>query len=490
MEDLLVFQAFLRENQLVLGDPESPVAYVCGWTRRDLVAERLAYQDYCAIGQLYSAERGIDILVRNLLANPSVTRLVVCGVDLSGASQALVDFFRLGFEPGRSRMGHDVWRIKSPQAGYVGKDIPYEVLQRLRSECEVLQVGDATPSHLRRASTGARSEPRAQPAIWCAPPETAAPTQLESEGPGHVIRGDTVAQVWLRILARVSRYGHLVDTSYEARSKEILDLVAVVARESGSLDELYLPDWLGVTREQIERYFTGYILSPEPEPGVSYTYGSRMRSWFKQDQIAAVIRKLTKEADRCKSAVISLWDPTYDNDHGGSPCFNHLWFRLLGNKLHLTVTIRSNDMFDAWPKNALAARLLQADVARELGVELGPLVTHSLSAHFYEESFDAVETLITNPKILADAQALPPRELDPRGNILVNVTDGKIVVTHLQQGEPVSTKSFPNARSATRWLVAEEKVSQVSHALYLGQELEWAEQCLKSGLPFVQDQAR
>jgi thymidylate synthase len=91
--------------------------------------------------------------------------------------------------------------------------------------------------------------------------------------------------------------------------------------------------------------------------GVKYTYGQRLRSWFGRDQIEQVIQKLIGEIDAA-SAVMSLWD-VQDHDKGGSPCLNHIWIEVVDNELSLTATLRSNDMFAAWPANAMGLRALQ-----------------------------------------------------------------------------------------------------------------------------------
>jgi len=54
---------------------------------------------------------------------------------------------------------------------------------------------------------------------------------------------------------------------------------------------------------------------------------------------------------------MSLWDV---QDHRKqSPCLNHIWVRVVNNELSLTATFRSNDMFSAWPANAMGLRALQ-----------------------------------------------------------------------------------------------------------------------------------
>ncbi|MCZ0902443.1 thymidylate synthase, partial [Microcoleus sp. HI-ES] len=82
-----------------------------------------------------------------------------------------------------------------------------------------------------------------------------------------------------------------------------------------------------------------------------------------------------KEIDAA-SAVISLWDAggnvnrrpdgSSDHQHSGSPCLNHIWVRVVDGEISLTATLRSNDMFAAWPANAMGLRALQQHIRDEI----------------------------------------------------------------------------------------------------------------------------
>src|SRR5512144_474221 len=100
-----MFKPVYKAGSLLLGNPASPVGVVTLWTLKAKVAARLDPADYAAVGQLYSPTQGLDYLVRNLLANPSIRYLVLTGHDLSGSGTALRDLFERGVEPGETSLG-------------------------------------------------------------------------------------------------------------------------------------------------------------------------------------------------------------------------------------------------------------------------------------------------------------------------------------------------------------------------------------------------
>jgi len=118
-----LFTPIYKGNALILGNPASNVGIVTLWTLKAKVAARLDPSDYAAIGQLYSPTQGLDYLVRNLLANPSIRYLVVAGHDLSGSGRALCDFFERGVDEGQTSLGAPCWRVRSVVKSFVDPEI-------------------------------------------------------------------------------------------------------------------------------------------------------------------------------------------------------------------------------------------------------------------------------------------------------------------------------------------------------------------------------
>ena len=143
-----MFASVLKENatssnKLATGNPDSRVAIVTLWSKVSEMAKKVPPSAYAVMGQLFSAERGLDLLVRNLLANPQIGALVVTGVDFSRSGIVLLDFFRNGVERGETKITKKpVWRVKSEFEGYIGLDIPLTALEDLRRSMIAVRVPD------------------------------------------------------------------------------------------------------------------------------------------------------------------------------------------------------------------------------------------------------------------------------------------------------------------------------------------------------------
>ena len=86
--NLLYFQ-----ERITQGDTSSGVAVCCLWTPQVLLRNTLS--GYALMGNLYSSD-GVDFLVRNILANPFIRVIILCGKDLSGSGEALLSFWNEG----------------------------------------------------------------------------------------------------------------------------------------------------------------------------------------------------------------------------------------------------------------------------------------------------------------------------------------------------------------------------------------------------------
>ncbi|MEG4838370.1 hypothetical protein [Microcoleus sp. B9-D4] len=147
------YKPLYKPNQVFCGTGQT--AIVTGWTLKSTVKKKLEEDEYGAMasrpasyGQLYSATRGINFLVRNLLWNPHIRFLIVVNATRedknSGAAQCLLDFFRQGFECNKSENDSDCWKITSDVVGYIDIEIPFENLQQLRESIECHETTSIT----------------------------------------------------------------------------------------------------------------------------------------------------------------------------------------------------------------------------------------------------------------------------------------------------------------------------------------------------------
>ena len=485
-----MFQALYKGSRLIYGNQESNVGIVTLWSKPKELAQRIDPSKFCVMGPLYSAERGLDLLIRNLLANPQISILLLTGVDFSKSGIVLKDFFENGFFLGKTDTTEKpCWRVDSQYEGYIDLDIPEESLNLIRESVSLIKVPDITTFDFSNLTV---PEKRREKITFMKKEEEV--KKYVGEYIGYVIRGKTVAEAWLKILDHILKFGHESGTHYDDMQKEIVNLMSVISDEDPN--NLNVPEFFPSDKQHVNEYIPR--MTKDLPGGTSkneYTYGSRMRSWFGIDQVKGAIEKLVREPVS-RAVVISLWDTVKDLTLGGSPCLNHIWIRINDNKLFMTCIFRSHDMFEGYPENALALRVLQEEIRKEveqgkkakgqeIDLKLGNLIILSQSAHIYDDSWERCQKIVD---MYLPRYAGLLSEFDPRGNLIISTEEDEIVVEHTSPTR--ETLGIYRAKSAEQIrdiLVKENIISLVPHALDIGLELMKAEMAIKMNLHYVQD---
>jgi thymidylate synthase len=514
-----------KPNQILLGSGKPVI--VSGWTTQKTVSQRLDPEYYAAIGQLYSATRGISFLLRNLLVNPQCRQLIILNGtrmdQTSGAVIALRDFFQNGFEKFHSDETGECWKIRSSVFGSIDINLPQECLEDIRNSVQIFYVEtiagcvDAAMEIKWKDPLPPYADPREFPLI------ESMPEILPGSRYGHLVEAKTIAEAWVKLIHRIKTTGTIRPTGYDGNWQELIDLMVVVTDEP---EDFFFPEpnYLPLDRAFLEEYIPQMVEDAPYKGGVKYTYGQRMRSWFGQDQIYDVIQKLLLEIDSA-SCVINLWDSgsgtkdwlmrnvelkagsicedaiarfgrdlgDSDHNHGGSPCLNHIWVRVVDGELSLTATFRSNDMFSAWPSNAMGLMALQKHIIKEFNdyseavqLKRGPLITISQSAHIYDDCWDDADRMIAKQY----QQIMRQKDyVDPVGNFIVEVEGDRIVIT----------QTFPKTGEVCRLYngkVPQKLIDEIyvacpainpGHLGYLGMEIQKARACIEAGRGYIQD---
>jgi thymidylate synthase len=219
-----MWPAFLAD-QLILGNPNSSIAIVCGWADRDVYLKKLreaadfdVLNRVAAIGNLYSSARGVDMLIRNLLANPMIRTLIFTGPDLSGASGDALSLFAdseglVKIENYLTLPDHENLRIWN--------NIPRRMIQDLTSQTSTFRVEGA------EAVVGLIEDPpffkpRECPVTEIAPPKINPPS-LPAPDNVHPIRAEEIGPAWLEILYQIMTFGKVIDTHYGEPSRELMN---------------------------------------------------------------------------------------------------------------------------------------------------------------------------------------------------------------------------------------------------------------------------
>jgi len=477
------YNPIYKPDQLILGTGRTAIA--TGWTLKSTIAKKLDPSEYAAVGQFYSINPGINLFIRNLLANPSVSHVVAIAATKedvnSGSCYALADFFLTGVTQGKSELHRDCW-VTDGVPGYLDLEIPKHAIDDLRARIK-FSFFTSVKAAIQKIKYIAESAPQTnqtEPQIF------SIPELKTSINPGtlygHRIEGATIAETWVKIIQRIKSTGRIRQNQHGGEWQELIDLTAIVTDEP---DENYFPSYLPISKEFFTNYKAQILDDAIASDGVKYTYGQRLRSHFGVDQIAQVIAKLKSDPNSTR-AVMSLWDKD-DHNNAYPPCLNHIWVRIADGSLSLTATFRSNDMYSAWPANAMGLRALQRHLRDEIDstLQLAPLIIISQSAHIYDDCWNHAQYLIDNeyPKIASKKDYA-----DPVGNFCIELLDGQIQVTHVfPNGEFVKIYSGKQPLALLRDITQSNPGVQSDHAGYLGIELQKAFECLRDDSMYSQD---
>lgn len=466
------------KEMLTLGNLNSNIGVVCHWTLKNLIAGGLNNDTYAAVGQLYSRDVGVSSLIRNVLAHHYMDTLILCGnegaIEETRSSKALLNLINNGVDQNHYIIGSSQAKIE--------KEIPIEKINLFRSRMKIVNlIGVNDPRKIQASiDENFKNDPVSYEIFIFPEPEKTENMELPSENAGFLVRRSKTAECWIDILKSVMTFGKIKGSQYGERQKELVDLVTVV--ESEDTGNLYLPVYLPVAKKQIEEYIQIVITAKKIE-GTKYTYGQRLRDHGGIDQIQDIINTIT-QTPFSRRAVASTWNVEWDHLSDNPPCLDLVQILTQNGKVFLTVYIRSNDMFMAWPEDVFGVLALQDLIVKEanqknpeLNLRRGPLITVSSSAHIYERDWEeAKRVLKENPKLQC--------VWDPRGNFVISVASGLIDVYNTS--DPVNLRW--QGKSAHELL---DKmifyVSQIPHAAYLGRELTKAEFALKNNSEYIQD---
>ncbi|MBL7078500.1 hypothetical protein ISS42_02485 [Candidatus Shapirobacteria bacterium] len=470
--------AYFNERLWLVNPKNGFVGVATCWTPKELIAPHL-HNKVSVCGQLYT-KRGIEFIIRNLYLNPRIRYLVVVGKDATGSGQALVNFFQKGVD--RSFLPLQI------SEKYLNLFREKVRLIDLRGEIDVQKINKKIES-LRKLPPFARKKKRFK--------ETKTETEVyPSEASGFRVEAETVGLAWLQILKIILRFGWEIPrvVIYGGKEKMVLNLVAVITGEDIKKPKMYR--FFPFKKKDLKSYFKNFFSTEIEDQG--YTYGERILKYQKSPEDLKTVDQLNLMAKKLKSfsfnkgALITLWNPSIDNYPIRKPWRTPCLTLIQGiccqeDKLHLTAYFRSNDMFGAWPQNAFALRRLQFELAKKVSKKMGILTTISHSAFIDNTDLQEAQKLVDQPGRFFC-------QFDPRGNLIISVENKEIVVKQispgglfLQEFRQDGAKPRAALKMASQ-LLKFQAISQIGHALDIGEQLGKAEIAIKLGLKFEQDQ--
>lgn len=451
-------------SQLILNrEPNSTVAIASGWTKKEDVWKALSEESkkkVLSVGQLYSKE-GINFIIRNLFLNPSINFLIITGRDLSGSLKEFKNF------------------LSGEKKDFIHEEIPEE---RIKEFIEYFSKHHLVVDISEIENTLKVLDISKLPQKWTKEPiefadhSATEATTFPSEKVGFRIEGKKVADVWLKVLDRIMKFGYVKMSQYGEKQRELVDIITVIAKDDP--DDPYLPSYLYFNKEDLINYYP-QMMTDSVFEGVEYTYGSRLRNHNGINQIESMIDELRAE-NYSRRAVAFTWNVEKDCKNSKSPCLDLVQALVQDNVLYFTAYLRSNDMYRAWPQNAYGLLKIQKEIAETLGLLIGKLVIISCSAHIYERDFLEAQKMIEKNKPSLEC------EMDPRGNFVIEIKGEEITVKHVDD-EGIFLQEFKGKTAQELRDKIGRFVSDSTHAIYLGSELYRAEQALKNKTEFIQD---
>lgn len=197
-----------------------------------------------------------------------------------------------------------------------------------------------------------------------------------------LIRAPTIKSGWESLVKRIITNGVEINDERGSLTLELLNTMVSVQKPL----ELEIPEGYFWRGEKLEKYAEQFL--SDDQQGFIYTYGNRLRKHFQGiDQIQEAINRL-KNCNESRRAISITWDPPTDTQSEEVPCMIIVDFKIRNGKLQTTGLWRSHDIYGAWFPNAVGLTHLASYVAEKVGVDVGTLTIHSISAHIYEVNFE------------------------------------------------------------------------------------------------------
>ncbi|KWT79142.1 thymidylate synthase [Candidatus Magnetominusculus xianensis] len=475
------------KDSLTIINENAHIGVVTLWSHKQAVIDKFkesgvdlskTNSPIAVFGTLYG--NGLKHLLANLLYNPQITHVLICGRNTGESLQLLLNFFGKGVEK-VVNIGVSCNRIIG-----TSKDLP-EVLypELFRNPPDVTYIGQETDpdfetqlqSYLKNLPNSFNKPDAVEPERVKIDLPEIAPSYFPSNPRSHTIIKGTPLEAWKELIFCLDRFGHMVELEPDKRRKELQN-VKVIVEDPIEEDDVSLKPF-GFSIAELKEYqckVKHNIVEGD------YTYGNRIRAYFNVDALTVCVGKLKKNPQDRRSYIV-LWDPRTDltETTRSSPCLATIFLRVYDGNLTLSATFRVHNAFDAWLKNLYALMAIQRHVTEHTCIPTGPItvISHSISLN-PDEGYEKLQMVINqhgNFKF----------EADPNGQFRFRLENGQIVAEHIYNGETLKVYRSKKAERIQYELKRDRAISEIGHAIFIGRQLEKAQRCLLTGEAFKED---
>ncbi|MGC8832967.1 MAG: thymidylate synthase [Armatimonadota bacterium] len=221
------------------------------------------------------------------------------------------------------------------------------------------------------------------------------------------VEGQNLPEAWEKAVLATWEHGTSIPTQYDREgdppSRDAT--VTIVVRDPFAEPRIHrafpggLDDLEAYRLEVVEGIHNHWI---DPEGGKwTYTYNERLFAYALPNgtvvnQVEKALDELTA-APHTRRAQMITWQPWKDPGTIDPPCMQRIWLRIFGDRLAMSVDMRSNDAFKAAFMNMYAFTDLQRCISEKLSERLkrrilpGQYVHRADSFHIYGSYFKEFE---------------------------------------------------------------------------------------------------
>lgn len=471
------------KDKLILGNPRSQVGIITLWTPVNHLVDSIDKNLYLVAGQLYSRD-GINFILRNILANPRLELLILCGAERSGSGQALINFIEKGIDQEYNIIGTENCQIH--------QEIPQTAIELFRKKVKVVKLLDNdNPQKIVSKIQSVKFSGK----FW-AKPQVFPEAKIEFEGimptdqSVFKIRQKHIGEAWLEILKKIMKFGTIRESFHGNNCRELFNIAAVITNEDPNNFKIF--PYFPITKKDIKKYLPNFMTGKKGS--VDYTYGERLWNFpqipgqkYRYNQVDQVMVDFLTRYPTDRAAVASIFG-IQDHTAQSAPCMTFVQATNVEEKLDLTAYFRSHDIFGGWLLNAFGLRTFQKYIAGKLKMPLGNLTIYSNCAHIYDNNWKRVQEIIKKYGDILDCTS------DPRGYLIIDIKNDDIIIKHISPNGKFLQEFRQNGKKDKaamllyNKLVVADVVSQTSHAFDIGVEIAKAEIAIKQGLKYTQDQ--